>query len=314
MDSMPKVSVMIPVYNAKEFIVECLESILSQDYPNIELVVSDDCSTDGTQEVLKRYEGDGRVKLFLNKKNLGITDNCNQALSSCNGTYVCFFAGDDVMLPNKISAQVALLEKHNEASMCYHCVDVFDSDSGETLYVTEFNRRTIFSFFDMIEKGGLPGINSVIARRNCLPAKLYDKDFPVVSDWLFMVEIALRGKVVFIDEIYTKYRKHVGGVSAQADDLIDETLRTLNHIEDRFNGDLRIVSVCKQSRKRYLLGSLFRAISIPNRGLLGKLRLRFFENGNFIIATLICLYEGTVLYVQPLNKMVCFFIRKGFGR
>ena len=103
-------------------------------FKNLELVVSDDCSTDGTQEVLKEYIDNKRIRLLLNEKNQGITDNCNQALSYCSGKYVCFFAGDDVMLPNKISAQVALLEKHQEASMCYHPVNVFDSDSGKMLY------------------------------------------------------------------------------------------------------------------------------------------------------------------------------------
>lgn len=311
---MPKVSIMIPVYNAKEFIDECLDSILSQSHQNLELVVSDDCSTDGTQDILRKYVENKRIKLLLNDKNLGITDNCNQALSYCSGKYVCFFAGDDLMLPNKISAQLALLEKYQEASMCYHRVNVFDSDSGKTLYETETNGRTIYSFFDMIEKGGLPGINSVMARRECLPPNLFNNNFPVVSDWLFMIEIALRGKIIFSDQIYTRYRKHMAGASMRADYLLDETLLTLSYIEDRFNGNSKVSSSCKISRKRYLLGSLFRALSMRDKELMRELRSRFFNNKNYIISMVIHVYMYTVLKSKVLNDTACKCISNAYGR
>lgn len=305
---------MIPVYNAKDFIVECLDSILYQDYKNLELVVSDDCSTDGTQEVLKEYIDNKRIRLLLNEKNQGITDNCNQALSYCSGKYVCFFAGDDVMLPNKISAQVALLEKHQEASMCYHPVNVFDSDSGKMLYETESKGRTIYSFFDMIEKGGLPGINSVMARRECLPPNLFNNNFPVVSDWLFMLEISLRGKIVFVEQVYTKYRKHIGGASMQADAFLDETLFTLDYIEDRFEGNSKVTSSCRKSRTRYLLGSLFRALNIQNKKLMGELQNRFFKNKNYLISMAVYIYCHTIFNFKRLNAAVCFCICKVYGR
>lgn len=313
-ENMPKVSIMVPVYNAKDFIIECIESILSQDYKNLELVVSDDCSTDGTQQILKNYESDKRVKLLLNQRNLGITNNCNLALSSCTGKYVSFFAGDDVMLPNKITSQIRLLEKDPTASMCYHRVNVFCSETGKTLYDTESRGRTIFSFFDMIEGGGLPGINSVIARRECLPPDLYNNNFPVVSDWLFMLEIALRGKIIFIDKILTRYRKHMEGTSMRADNLLDETLLTLDYINDRFNGNPKVTSSCKIARKRCLLGSLFRALNIRDKELIVCLKRRFSDNGSYIISMVITVYVHTIFKIEILNKIICNNISKAFGR
>jgi glycosyltransferase involved in cell wall biosynthesis len=310
----PKVSVMIPVYNAKEFIADCLDSILSQDYQNLELVVSDDFSTDGTQNILKKYAGDERIKLLLNDRNLGITDNCNQALSYCTGEYVSFFAGDDVMLPNKITSQVTMLEKHQEASMCYHRVNVFDSDSGKTLYDTESHGQTIYSFLDIIEKGGLPGINSVIARRECLPPNLYNNNFSVVSDWLFMLEIALRGKIIFIDQIYTRYRKHLEGASMKANNLLDETLLTLNYMDDRFNGNLKVSSSCNKSRRRVLLGALFRALNTRDKKLVTDLIGRFFDNRNYIISMVTYIYLHTVLNFKVLNDFLCERISKTYRR
>jgi glycosyltransferase involved in cell wall biosynthesis len=72
-ESIPKVSIMIPVYNHEYFIEECLDSILSQNYSNLELVVSDDLSTDGTRKILKKYASNKNIILLLNEKNLGIT-------------------------------------------------------------------------------------------------------------------------------------------------------------------------------------------------------------------------------------------------
>ena len=74
------VSVHLLVYNAERFIEEALDSILSQDYPNFEVIIGDDASTDGTVEILKRYHAQypDRIKLLLNSVNMGVTNNCNK--------------------------------------------------------------------------------------------------------------------------------------------------------------------------------------------------------------------------------------------
>ena len=306
---MPTVSVMVVVYNAKEFIAECIDSILSQNYQNIEIIVSDDCSTDGTQEILKQYSADKRVKLLFNQKNIGITPNCNQALLQCTGEYICLFAGDDVMLPNKISAQLDLFAKNSEASLCYHKVDIFDSDTNETMYETEAKGQTIYSFFDIIDNAGLPGVTSVMVRRKHLPASLYNSQFPIVSDWLLMIEVALRGQVIFVDGVYTRYRKHISGVSMKADELLDETLSTLDYIEQRFAANPKISSSCKKSRKRHLLGAVYRALQTSNINLLDDLAQRFFKNGNSLIAIMLILYMNTGLHFTSFNEMICRTIR-----
>jgi glycosyltransferase involved in cell wall biosynthesis len=306
----PKVSIMVPVYNAKDFIEECIESILSQSHPNIELVLSDDCSTDGTQSTLKKYENNPRIRLFLNPSNLGVTDNCNQALRACTGEYVCFFAGDDIMLPGKIEAQVLLMEDNQQASMSYHKVDVFDSETDKTLYQTESSRRTVYSFFDIIEKGGLPGANSVMARSDCIPATLYDSKFPSVSDWLMFIELSLKGEVLFIDQIYARYRKHQGGVSSKADHLLDETLETLTYIECRFCRHPKIISSCAKGRRKYLLGSLFRALSFNEKVLIDDLVIRFFKNKNYLMSVLVFSYSKSFFSFSTINQFICGLIKR----
>lgn len=306
----PKVSIMVPVYNAHSFIKECIESILNQSYSNIELVVSDDCSTDGTQDILRNYIKDERIKLFFNKKNLGVTHNCNQALSACTGKYVCFFAGDDLMLPGKIAAQVELMESNSQASMVYHRVNVFNSRTNKTYYDTEVRQRTIYSFFDILEKGGLPGANSVMARRDCIPSTFYNIYIASVSDWMMFIELSLRGEILFLDKIYARYRKHEGGVSSQADVLLDETLETLKIIEKRFGGNSKISSSCARGRRRYLFGSLYRAIYFGNGLLIADLVKRFKTNKNYLISICIYIYSKTFFNMSWFNRFICSLVKR----
>ena len=86
----PKVSVMIVTYNQENLIGETIESVISQDYPNLEIVVADDASVDGTQSVIKAYQEKYplQIKPVLNPVNLGITGNCNAALAACTGELV----------------------------------------------------------------------------------------------------------------------------------------------------------------------------------------------------------------------------------
>ena len=109
----PKVSVIVPIYNQAQFIRETVESVLGQDHPNIELVLSDDGSTDGTSDMLREYaERDpSRVKVVASEQNTGIAGAFNRALDAHTGEYIAWLGGDDVMLPGKLSRQVAALAR-----------------------------------------------------------------------------------------------------------------------------------------------------------------------------------------------------------
>lgn len=288
---MKKVSIMLPVYNAENFICECLDSILNQDYQNIEIVVSDDASTDRTVEVINEMYSRflDRIIINVNPENIGISKNCNLALSRCDGDYVCLFAGDDVMMPGKISEQVALLEADPEASLCYHRVEIFNHVDGFVLEVTEAE-RTIYSVFDIIEKGGLPGANSVMVRRDAIPGVGYNENIASVSDWLFFIEVALRGKIIFSEMILARYRKHGSGCSSKADFLIGETLETVDFISRRFNNNPKVSNSCKKAKIRYLMGSIARLIASKNKAQLMLINEGYIKDVSRFIYYVVDLY------------------------
>src|SRR5436190_24170616 len=100
----PQVSIHFVSFNQAAFIEESLESALRQDYPNLQIVASDDGSTDGTAQIIERYARryPDRIHAITGGPNLGITANCNRALRECKGEYIAFLAGDDLYLPGKI--------------------------------------------------------------------------------------------------------------------------------------------------------------------------------------------------------------------
>lgn len=116
------VSILIPCYNHEQFLDDCLGSILAQDYENIELLICDDCSPDGSFAKILSYEQRlkqrfSRVEILKNEVNCGVTKNVNRMLSMAKGDYIKTIASDDAMAPNAISGMVDYLNSHPEVSV-----------------------------------------------------------------------------------------------------------------------------------------------------------------------------------------------------
>lgn len=263
----PKVSVMIITYNQEHFIRETLDSVVSQNYPNLEVVVADDCSKDATPEIILEYQRryPSMVVPVLNPKNLGITGNCNAAFFACTGEFIAVMGGDDLFLPEKILRQVELFEQDPEAVISYHPVEIFNSADKKVLYVTnQLPREDLGDAYEIITKGGIPGASSVMVRRSACPEKGFDVRLPVVSDWLFYIEVALRGKVVKLDGLYGKYRKHGAGASERTYELLNESLQTLEILLVEHPNDVQLAVACKAGKARYLAGEVYRQLQKGN--------------------------------------------------
>lgn len=225
---LPLVSVAIVTYNQKDFLQACIESALAQDYPNIEIVVADDGSRDGSHEMLHDYAAryPGRFVLRLSASNQGITPNSNLAHFACSGKYIAWTGGDDLLLPGKISKQVAHMEAHPHCSVCYHNLDVFQSETDATLYF--FNERTKLSgdVRTAIRHGTFNGACSTMVRRERTPKHGFNPAIPVASDWLYWVETLHNGgEIHYLDEVLGRYRRHHNNVTRE------EARLTQNHID-----------------------------------------------------------------------------------
>ena len=110
------VSIIMPSYNAAQYVAASIDSILAQTYHNWELIITDDCSTDGTQVILQDYaRRDERVRLFLFDTNQGSGATRNKCIEEAHGRYIAFCDSDDRWLPEKLEKQIAFMQQHDYA-------------------------------------------------------------------------------------------------------------------------------------------------------------------------------------------------------
>jgi glycosyltransferase involved in cell wall biosynthesis len=212
----PLVSIAVVTYNQLAYIGECLDSCLAQDYRNIEIVVADDGSTDGTQDLLRQYCSihPNKIKIILSSENKGITNNQNLAHFACSGKYIAWIGGDDMMEPDKISIQTDYMERNPDCVICYHNLRVVEAD-GRTL-IGYFNAKHKYSggLRAAIRYGTFNGASSTFVRRACTPINGFDVRLTVASDWYYWIQTLDKGGTIdYIDRVLGAYRRHSSNVS-----------------------------------------------------------------------------------------------------
>lgn len=139
------ISVIMPAYNAERTIRQAIDSILSQTFSDFELIVINDCSKDGTQEIVEKYiEQDNRVKLIINEKNSGVSISRNKGVASAKGEYIAFLDSDDMWREDKLEKQLKVM-KDNDAVLSYTASSFIDQDGNAFNYVMEAEEKTDLS-------------------------------------------------------------------------------------------------------------------------------------------------------------------------
>ncbi|ENM3936458.1 TPA: glycosyltransferase family 2 protein [Vibrio cholerae] len=209
----PLVSIAIITYNQKEYLRECIESCLAQDYPNFEIVVADDCSTDGTQDMLREYKSayPSKFVLRLSEENQGITPNSNECLHACSGEYIAMLGGDDLLLESKITKQVNVLISQPDVSICGTYTRLIDSNGNNIGIRKDFKKKKepFYELSELVESGnGLVPVVSYMFRASLIPEEGFEPRIPIASDALFMCRVTNLGKIFIIKEELTAYRIH----------------------------------------------------------------------------------------------------------
>lgn len=115
------VSIIIPIYNIRDYLPACLTSVAKQSYPDLEIILVNDGSTDGSEEICRNAaELDPRIR-FINQKNRGLSAARNSGLAVANGEYIMFVDGDDFIRPDMVSILVRIIG-YNDMAMCRYCV------------------------------------------------------------------------------------------------------------------------------------------------------------------------------------------------
>jgi len=209
----PKVSVHVVTYQQVALLSETLDGLVNQNFDDLQIVVSDDGSTDGTAELARTYASTypGRVVALTDGPNLGISGNSNRCLRACTGEFVAFVAGDDIALPGKVAAQVAWLEADPRRVFCYHDMEHFDSDTGRRICLhSEITRqRAGAGPKTFLTQGYCSATSSIMVRRSAIPERGFDERLRVYSDWKFAVDCLIGGGIFGpVPGVLGRYRRH----------------------------------------------------------------------------------------------------------
>ena len=126
----PKISVIMSVYNGEEYLEESIQSIVNQTFKDFEFIIINDCSTDNSLKIIKRYaQKDNRIKLINNTKNIGLTISLNKSLHIATGKYIARQDCDDISLRTRLQVQYNFLETHPDTFLCGSSVLIIDDNS-----------------------------------------------------------------------------------------------------------------------------------------------------------------------------------------
>lgn len=207
MNNSPLVSVIIPVYNAERFVESAVRSIMNQTYTNLEILVTDDCSTDGSFEILQRLASeDSRITLYRNESNLKIVRTLNSLVAAANGKYIARMDADDISLPKRIEKQVAFLERNLDYALCGTNAWYIDESGrriGKSVLPLSFEDNKFFLQFYSTFYHPTVMLRSEIYKQN-----LYDENFLYAEDYELWARLvfAENAKGANIKEKLLKYR------------------------------------------------------------------------------------------------------------
>lgn len=207
MDGVPRVSVIIPAYNAASTICRAVDSVLRQTFRDFEVIVVDDGSTDDTRTRLERY-GD-RVR-YLFQRNQERSAARNNGIRHAIGDLLAFLDADDCWTPEKLEKQVALLDAHPGLGLVFAWAAAFDP-RGRVLRIlgTDFplEGASGMDAFEALALRTSPPTLTVVARAECVhQAGLFDEAISEIEDWDLWLRISLRHQVGFVPEVLAYYR------------------------------------------------------------------------------------------------------------
>lgn len=221
----PLVSVIMPAYNAEKYIGQAIESILNQSYRDLELVIIEDCSQDGTLDIIEEYvKRDSRIKLLVNDCNRGISYSTNKGIDFSKGKYIALLDDDDIAALDRIRLQVDYMENNVQIDVLggrSRVIDAYGKMIGASVAPRNNPKliKAILHFRCMDFRNGTAMFRRSFIEKNGLR---YQEDCYGMQDYKFYIDCSKVGQITTIDEILLYYRKHEN----------NETLNRMRNFEE----------------------------------------------------------------------------------
>lgn len=205
----PLVSIIMPTYNCGRFIAESIESVINQVYDSWELLIVDDCSTDNTKAIVKRYrERDRRIRYLPNKTNMGAALSRNRALRAAKGRYIAFLDSDDVWMEEKLIEQLTFMQRHNYA-FTYHAYKEIE-EHGFPLHVRVSGPKRITHLGMMA--CCWPGCLTVMYDRKVI-GRIQIPDIKKNNDTAMWLQVSKKADCYLLGQCLARYRRRKGSIT-----------------------------------------------------------------------------------------------------
>ncbi|WP_416687593.1 glycosyltransferase [Candidatus Pseudothioglobus sp. Uisw_041] len=220
----PIVSVVTSLYDAEKYIEETVKSVINQTYENWEMIIVDDCSSDSSRDIVRKFERkDNRIKLIESKTNFGGPSRPrNIGLENAKGKYIAFLDSDDVWLANKLEKQIEFM-KDNDCDIVYAMANIIDKNGkqqGPSKDSRVFNKlKYIMNNENILFYTNYININTVMMKNSNNIKFTEDKNLIALEDWYFWIEAQKSLKITFQQKILVNYRVHNSSISQRGLDL-----------------------------------------------------------------------------------------------
>lgn len=271
-DCMALVSIVTPSYNQASYLEQTIQSVLSQDYPRIESIVIDGGSTDGSVEIIKKYES--RLAYWASEKDNGQADAINKGLARAKGEILAWLNSDDYYLPNTISSAVKIFEENPDVIMLYGDILAVD-EQGQTINLLKYRQLSLEDLlcFQIIGQPAVYFRRQAYEKRGGL-----DPTFHFLLDHHLWIRLAQQGKILHVPQTWAAARYHAEAKNrAKASEFGREAFRILDWAKGQVGLVEAVARVERRARAsahrvdaRYLLdgGRSISALSAWTRALL----------------------------------------------
>jgi len=302
---MPKVSVIMPAYNAEKYIRRAIESILSQTYTDYEFIIINDGSVDNTKNIILSFQDD-RIVYLENKKNSGIVITLNRGLDYATGEYIARMDADDIAIDTRFEKQVKYLDKNKNVGVLGTGICIFGEEIEEQkcLYTTDSKQLKAELIFNSCVAHPTVMMRKTVLQQNKLE---YDLKFLGAEDYYLWWNVAKVSNIATLPEVLLKYRIHGEQITKKKDEQYYEMMNKLMEIrfEDiGFDG-------AKEEKKMFMKYCLGEYESYTEEGLktfvdcLNHIRLHNKKNRYFDQKKLMKIFDLAVIYAlnnSVLNK------------
>lgn len=204
--SHPKVSVLMPAYNAEKYLGQAIESILNQTFGDFECIIIDDCSKDKTWDIIQEYaKKDKRIVGVTNEHNLGIAGNLNKAISLAKGQYLARMDADDWAYPDRFEKQIAFLDSNPKVGIVGGAMEVYNESLDTLLYVRSYytDNASLRAYMFKQSPFSHP---CIMYRKEVIKDNLYNEKLSPTEDYDLYFRVGKTYEFANLEDILLKYR------------------------------------------------------------------------------------------------------------